>query len=98
MGTTIRRLCRKILHLVKTDEDTGETIISGMGELHLEIIVDRMFREFKLEANVGKPQVAYKETVLKTAEAEGKYIRQSVAEVNMAMFGLELFLAREVWF
>ncbi len=78
MGTTIRRLMQEDpTFRVKTDEDTGETIISGMGELHLEIIVDRMFREFKLEANVGKPQVAYKETVLKTAEAEGKYIRQS---------------------
>ncbi|OWK27220.1 MAG: translation elongation factor G [Parcubacteria group bacterium GW2011_GWA2_38_13b] len=78
MGTTIRRLMQEDpTFRVKSDEDTGETIISGMGELHLEIIVDRMFREFKLEANVGKPQVAYKETILKTAEAEGKYIRQS---------------------
>ena len=62
---------------VKTDEETGETIISGMGELHLEIIVDRIKREFKVEVNVGRPQVAYKETILKEAEAEGKYIRQS---------------------
>jgi len=62
---------------VKTDEETGETIISGMGELHLEIIVDRLKREFKVDANVGRPQVAYKETILQTAEAEGKYIRQS---------------------
>jgi elongation factor G len=62
---------------VHTDEETLQTIISGMGELHLEIIVDRMKREFKVEANVGKPQVAYKETIKKTAEAEGKYIRQS---------------------
>ncbi len=62
---------------VRTDEETLQTIISGMGELHLEIIVDRMKREFKVEANVGKPQVAYKETIRKTAEAEGKYIRQS---------------------
>ena len=62
---------------IKGDPDTGETIISGMGELHLEIIVDRMRREFKIEGNVGKPQVAYKETIKNTAEAEGKYIRQS---------------------
>ena len=62
---------------IKTDQETGETIISGMGELHLEIIVDRMKREFKVEANVGRPQVAYRETIRKVAEAEGKYIRQS---------------------
>ncbi|MCD6115183.1 elongation factor G [bacterium] len=62
---------------IKTDEETGETIISGMGELHLEIIVDRLKREFKVEANVGRPQVAYKETITTAAEAEGKYIRQS---------------------
>jgi elongation factor G len=62
---------------VKGDLETGETIISGMGELHLEIIVDRMKREFKVEGNVGKPQVAYKETITTIAEAEGKYIRQS---------------------
>lgn len=62
---------------VKTDLETGETIISGMGELHLDIIVDRMKREFKVDASVGRPQVAYKETILQEAEAEGKYIRQS---------------------
>ena len=62
---------------VRTDEETLQTIISGMGELHLEIIVDRMKREFKVEANVGRPQVAYKETITKSAEGEGKYIRQS---------------------
>lgn len=62
---------------VKSDEETNQTIIEGMGELHLEIIVDRMKREFKVEANVGKPRVAYKETITKIAEAEGKYIRQS---------------------
>ncbi len=60
-----------------TDEETGQTIISGMGELHLEIIVDRMLREFKVAANVGKPQVAYKETVTKTIEKQGRYIRQT---------------------
>jgi elongation factor G len=62
---------------VSTDQETGQTIISGMGELHLEIIVDRMMREFKVEANVGKPQVAYRETIRKKAEAEGKFIRQT---------------------
>jgi elongation factor G len=62
---------------VRIDEDTGETIISGMGELHLEIIVDRLLREFNVGANVGKPEVAYKETVIKSAKAEGKYIKQS---------------------
>jgi len=62
---------------VKGDPDTGETIIWRMGELHLEIIVDRMKREFGVEGNVGRPQVAYKETLVGTAEAEGKYIRQS---------------------
>lgn len=62
---------------VKTDEETQQTIIAGMGELHLEIIVDRLKREFKVEANVGRPQVAYKETVKSTAEAQGKYIHQS---------------------
>ncbi len=60
-----------------TDEETGQTIIAGMGELHLEIIVDRLLREFKVEANVGKPQVAYKETIRKTADVDEKYARQS---------------------
>jgi len=62
---------------IKSDEETNQTIIEGMGELHLEVIVDRMKREFKVEANVGRPQVAYKETINKVGEAEGKYIRQS---------------------
>ncbi len=62
---------------VHTDPDSGQTIISGMGELHLEIIVDRLLREFDVSANVGKPQVAYKETITKSAEAEGKYVRQT---------------------
>jgi elongation factor G len=62
---------------VRTDEETGQTIIAGMGELHLEIIVDRLLREFKVEANVGKPQVAYRETITKAVEVEGKYIRQT---------------------
>jgi elongation factor G len=62
---------------VKVDEETGQTIIAGMGELHLEILVDRMLREFSVEANVGKPQVAYKETIRGTIEQEGRYIKQS---------------------
>ena len=62
---------------VRTDEETAQTIISGMGELHLEIIVDRLMREFKVEANVGKPEVAYRETIRRHAEAEGKYIKQT---------------------
>ncbi|GAM10968.1 elongation factor G 1 [Geobacter sp. OR-1] len=62
---------------IKTDEETGQTIISGMGELHLEIIVDRLMREFKVEASVGKPQVAYRETISKKVKVEGKFVRQS---------------------
>ncbi len=62
---------------VRTDEETGQTIIAGMGELHLEIIVDRMMREFGVEANIGKPQVAYRETITKSVEQEGKYIKQT---------------------
>jgi elongation factor G len=62
---------------IRTDVESGQTIISGMGELHLEVIVDRLFREFKVEANVGRPQVAYRETITREAQAEGKYIRQT---------------------
>ena len=62
---------------IKVDDETGQTLISGMGELHLEILVDRMKREFKVEANVGKPQVAYRETITKTVDAEGKFVKQS---------------------
>ena len=62
---------------VYTDEDTGQTIIAGMGELHLEIIRDRMLREFKVEANAGKPQIAYRETITTPADGEGKFIKQS---------------------
>ena len=62
---------------MRTDEESGQTIIAGMGELHLEIIVDRMKREFNVEANVGKPQVAYRETIRKAVKQEGKFVRQS---------------------
>ena len=78
MGMALGRLAQEDpTFKVHTDPDSGQTIISGMGELHLEIIVDRMMREYKVEANVGKPQVAYRETIRKHAEAEGKYIRQT---------------------
>ena len=68
-----------------TDEETGQTIIAGMGELHLEIIVDRLLREFKVEANVGAPQVAYKETIKKSVEQDTKYARQSGGKASTAM-------------
>ncbi|MBU2575948.1 elongation factor G, partial [Patescibacteria group bacterium] len=78
MGIALARLAEEDpTFTVKGDEETGQTIISGMGELHLEILVERMKREFKVAANVGKPQVAYRETIRRLATAEGKYIRQS---------------------
>ncbi len=78
MGIALQRLAEEDpTFKCYTDEETGQTIIAGMGELHLEIIVDRMLREFKVEANVGKPQVAYRETITKTAEVDTKYSRQS---------------------
>jgi elongation factor G len=78
MGTALQRLVAEDPTLrVKTDPDTGQTILAGMGELHLDIIRDRMKREFKVEATAGKPQIAYRETILKSAEGEGKFIRQS---------------------
>jgi len=78
LGMSLQKLAEEDpTFTVKTDQETGQTIIGGMGELHLEIIVDRLFREFKVEANVGKPQVAYKETIKGHSEAEGKFIRQT---------------------
>ncbi len=75
---------------VHTDTETGQTIISGMGELHLEIIVDRLLREFKVEANVGKPQVAYRETIRRTVKSEGKFVRQSGGRGQYGHVWLEL--------
>ncbi|MBI4027711.1 MAG: elongation factor G [Verrucomicrobia bacterium] len=78
IGEALQRLAEEDpTFRVKTDQETGQMIIHGMGELHLEIIRDRMFREFKVEANAGKPQIAYRETLTKSAEGEGKFIRQS---------------------
>ena len=78
MGMALKKLLEEDpTFRVHTDEETGQTIMSGMGELHLDILVDRMKREFKVEVNVGRPQVAYRETIREKAEAEGKYIRQS---------------------
>jgi elongation factor G len=83
MGVALSRLADEDpTFKVRTDEDSGQTIISGMGELHLEILVDRMKREHKVEANVGEPKVAFRETIRKKAEAEGKYIRQTGGSGN----------------
>jgi len=78
MGLALNKLAQEDPSFrVRTDEESGQTIISGMGELHLEIIVDRLRREFKVEANIGQPQVAYRETVRRSVEQEGKFVRQS---------------------
>ena len=80
MGIALQRLAEEDpTFRVRTDQETSQTILAGMGELHLEILVERMKREFKVEANVGRPQVAFRETIKKRAKAEGKFMRQSVA-------------------
>lgn len=91
LGTALQRLAEEDpTFQVHTDEETGQTIIAGMGELHLEIIVDRLLREFKVEANIGKPQVAYRETITKPVKAEGKFIRQSGGRGQYGHVVLEL--------
>lgn len=86
MGIALNRLAQEDPSFrVRTDEESGQTIISGMGELHLDILVDRMRREFNVEATVGKPQVAYRETIRSTVEnAEAKFVKQSGAVVSTA--------------
>lgn len=91
MGIALQRLAEEDpTFKVSTNHETGQTLIAGMGELHLEIIVDRMRREFKVEVNVGKPQVAYKETIKKSVKVEGKYIRQSGGRGQYGHVWLEL--------
>ncbi len=91
LGLALQRLAEEDpTFRVRTDEETGQTIISGMGELHLEIIVDRLRREFKVEANVGKPQVAYRETIRKKVQREGKFIRQTGGRGQYGHVWLEL--------
>ena len=91
MGIALNRLAQEDpTFQIKADHETGETIISGMGELHLEVLVDRMKREFKVEANVGAPQVAYKETIKGTVKQEGKFIRQSGGRGQYGHVWLEL--------
>jgi len=91
MGLALQKLAQEDpTFRIKTEEDTNQTLISGMGELHLEIIVDRMKREFKVEANVGRPQVSYKETIRTGSKAEGKYIRQTGGRGQYGHVYLEL--------
>jgi elongation factor G len=91
LGLSLSRLAEEDpTFRVRTDHETGQTIISGMGELHLEIIVDRLLREFKVEANVGKPQVAYRETIRGTVKSEGKFVRQSGGRGQYGHVWLEL--------
>ena len=91
MGVALGRLAQEDPSFrVRTDEESGQTIIAGMGELHLDIIVDRMRREFNVEANVGKPQVAYRETIRKTVKSEGKFVRQSGGKGQFGHVWLEI--------
>src|SRR3546814_2169575 len=91
MGMALGRLAQEDPSFrVHTDEESGQTIIAGMGELHLDILVDRMKREFHVEANVGKPQVAYRETIRKAVKAEGKFVRQSGGKGQFGHVWLEI--------
>ncbi len=91
MSDSLRRLAEEDpTFRVRTDEETGQTLIAGMGELHLDVLVDRMLREFKVGANVGKPQVAYRETITKTVKAEGRFVRQSGGKGQFGDCWLEL--------
>jgi elongation factor G len=91
LGITLTKLAEEDpTFRIRTDEETGQTIISGMGELHLEILVDRMRREFRVEANVGKPQVAYRETIRNTVEQEGRFIRQTGGHGQFGHVWIEL--------
>jgi elongation factor G len=88
MGVALGKLAQEDPSFrVHTDEESGQTIISGMGELHLDIIVDRMRREFNVEANVGKPQVAYRETIRKSVEVEGKFVRSPAVADSTVTYG-----------
>jgi elongation factor G len=91
MGLALARLSEEDpTFRVRSDQETGQTLISGMGELHLEVIVDRMLREFRVDANVGRPQVAYRETITRTARAEGRFVRQSGGRGMYGVCELEL--------
>ena len=91
MGLALARLSEEDpTFRVRSDQETGQTLISGMGELHLEVIVDRMLREFRVDANVGRPQVAYRETITKVAKAEGRFVRQSGGRGMYGVCVLEL--------
>ena len=91
LGESLQKLAKEDPSFrVKTDTETGQTIISGMGELHMEIIVDRLLREFKVDANVGKPQVAYKETITASVKAEGRYVKQTGGRGQYGHVWLEL--------
>ena len=91
MGTSLQRLAEEDpTFRARYDEDTGQTIISGMGELHLEVIVDRMLREFRVDANIGQPQVAFKETTTRSARVEGRFIQQSGGHGQFAVVEIEL--------
>jgi len=91
MGLALQRLAEEDpTFRVRSDQETGQTLISGMGELHLEVIVDRMLREFRVDANVGRPQVAYRETITRVAKAEGRFVRQSGGRGMFGVVVLEL--------